>query len=161
MKKAKLLVLSAALVSIVGLSGCATTSHYGDTSYNGNYRTNSDYNRVYGTITHIERVQISHRDYNGPGIGMVAGAVIGGILGNQIGSGSGRALATAGGAVAGGYAGNRIEQNTAGSRWADEVTVVLDNGDRVRVVQPSDGQLYKGARVYISGSGSNARVIIR
>ena len=38
------------------------------------------------------------------------GAVIGGILGNQVGDGNGRTLATAAGAVAGGVAGNKIQQ---------------------------------------------------
>jgi uncharacterized protein YcfJ len=38
----------------------------------------------------------------------VAGAVIGGILGHQIGGGTGRDIATVGGAVAGGYAGSRV-----------------------------------------------------
>lgn len=42
--------------------------------------------------------------------GTAIGAVVGGVLGNQIGAGSGRTLATVGGAVAGGYAGNRIQK---------------------------------------------------
>lgn len=41
--------------------------------------------------------------------GTAIGAVAGGLLGNQIGSGRGRTLATVGGAVAGGYAGNRVQ----------------------------------------------------
>jgi uncharacterized protein YcfJ len=36
----------------------------------------------------------------------VAGAVVGGALGNQLGGGSGKDILTAGGAVAGGLAGN-------------------------------------------------------
>jgi uncharacterized protein YcfJ len=43
-------------------------------------------------------------------VGTGVGAVVGGILGHQIGGGNGRDLATAAGAVAGGYAGNRIQQ---------------------------------------------------
>lgn len=38
------------------------------------------------------------------------GAVVGGLLGNQVGGGNGRVLATVAGAAAGGYAGNKIEQ---------------------------------------------------
>ena len=38
----------------------------------------------------------------------VAGALIGGILGHQVGGGTGRDIATVGGAVAGGYAGSRV-----------------------------------------------------
>ncbi|NLK66155.1 MAG: glycine zipper 2TM domain-containing protein [Campylobacteraceae bacterium] len=42
-------------------------------------------------------------------IGTVGGAVVGGIVGNQFGGGSGRKLATVGGAIAGGVLGNKIE----------------------------------------------------
>jgi uncharacterized protein YcfJ len=42
-------------------------------------------------------------------LGTLAGAAIGGLLGNQVGSGDGRKLATIAGTVAGGYAGNRIQ----------------------------------------------------
>lgn len=42
------------------------------------------------------------------GTGM--GAVVGGLLGHEVGGGSGKVLATVAGAAAGGYAGNKIEQ---------------------------------------------------
>ena len=38
------------------------------------------------------------------------GAVVGGLLGHQVGGGNGKVLATVAGAAAGGYAGNKIEQ---------------------------------------------------
>jgi len=41
-------------------------------------------------------------------IGIGVGAVIGGLLGNQVGSGDGKALATIAGAVGGGYIGNEV-----------------------------------------------------
>jgi uncharacterized protein YcfJ len=37
--------------------------------------------------------------------------VVGGVLGHQVGGGSGRDIATVAGAAAGGYAGNRIEKH--------------------------------------------------
>lgn len=43
--------------------------------------------------------------------GTIAGAVVGGLLGNQVGGGTGKKLATVGGAVAGGYAGNKVQEN--------------------------------------------------
>ena len=43
-------------------------------------------------------------------LGTGVGAVGGGLLGHEIGGGSGKALATVAGAAAGGYAGNKIEQ---------------------------------------------------
>jgi len=42
--------------------------------------------------------------------GSVIGAVRGGVLGNQIGGGNGKKLATVAGAAGGGYAGNRIQK---------------------------------------------------
>ncbi|MBK1625386.1 glycine zipper 2TM domain-containing protein [Afifella marina DSM 2698] len=45
------------------------------------------------------------------GIGTLGGAVVGGVLGNQIGHGSGRVAATAIGALAGGLIGNRVGAN--------------------------------------------------
>ncbi|MYM25622.1 glycine zipper 2TM domain-containing protein [Duganella sp. FT135W] len=41
-------------------------------------------------------------------VGIGLGAVVGGLLGNQVGSGNGRKLATIAGAVGGGYVGNEI-----------------------------------------------------
>jgi uncharacterized protein YcfJ len=41
-------------------------------------------------------------------IGIGVGAVIGGLLGNQVGSGDGKTLATIAGAVGGGYIGNEV-----------------------------------------------------
>ncbi len=44
-------------------------------------------------------------------IGTGVGAVAGGLLGHQVGGGSGKTLATVGGAVAGGYVGNQVQKN--------------------------------------------------
>jgi uncharacterized protein YcfJ len=44
-------------------------------------------------------------------LGTIAGAVIGGVIGHQVGGGSGRDLATVAGAAGGGYTGNRIQKN--------------------------------------------------
>jgi uncharacterized protein YcfJ len=46
------------------------------------------------------------------GIGIATGAVIGGLIGNQIGGGSGRTLATIAGALGGGFFGNEVEKRT-------------------------------------------------
>ena len=44
-------------------------------------------------------------------IGTVTGALAGGLLGNQIGKGTGKKIATVAGAAAGGYAGNKVQQS--------------------------------------------------
>ncbi|KPB77035.1 glycine zipper 2TM domain-containing protein [Pseudomonas cannabina] len=43
-------------------------------------------------------------------VGSVIGAVAGGLLGNQIGGGNGKKIATFAGAVGGGYAGNKVQE---------------------------------------------------
>lgn len=43
--------------------------------------------------------------------GTAIGAVAGGLLGNQVGGGTGKTLATVAGAAAGGYAGNQVQKN--------------------------------------------------
>ncbi|MCH8543600.1 MAG: glycine zipper 2TM domain-containing protein [Alcanivorax sp.] len=48
--------------------------------------------------------------------GTLLGAVVGGVLGNQVGGGNGKKVATAAGILAGGYTGNRIQDNQQRSR---------------------------------------------
>ncbi len=56
------------------------------------------------TVTHTEAPKDEHRI-----AGTAIGAVVGGVLGNQVGKGKGRKLATVAGAVGGGVAGNKIQ----------------------------------------------------
>ncbi len=103
-----------------------------------------------GRVESVRAVQIAAQP---SGVGIVAGAVLGGVLGNQVGGGNGKKLATVAGAVGGGYAGNEIEKRTR-KTGAYEVSVRMEDGkmrtfpydhqpnwsagDRVRVV---DGYL--------------------
>ncbi|MGO4378881.1 glycine zipper 2TM domain-containing protein [Pseudoduganella sp. RAF19] len=45
-------------------------------------------------------------------LGIGTGAVIGGLLGNQVGKGKGRTLATIAGAIGGGYVGNEVQERS-------------------------------------------------
>ncbi len=101
----------------------------------------------------VESVQAIQHAAQPSGIGMVAGAVLGGVLGNQVGGGNGRKIATVAGAVGGGYAGNEIEKQSRAT-VSYQVRVRMEDGelrsfpyhqqpgwsvgDRVRVV---NGQL--------------------
>ncbi len=68
-------------------------------------------------------------------LGTVTGAVIGGVLGNQVGGGSGKKLATVAGAAAGGYAGNKVQGNMQEKNTYTEIEnrchTVTDTHDRV------------------------------
>jgi outer membrane lipoprotein SlyB len=77
----------------------------------------------------VESVRtIEHRPKSS-GAGAVGGAVLGGLLGNQVGSGHGRQLATVAGAVGGAVAGNQIEGNMKTTHSWD-VVVRMDNGTK-------------------------------
>ncbi|WP_426703221.1 glycine zipper 2TM domain-containing protein [Rhodanobacter sp. Col0626] len=69
------------------------------------------------TVTHTAPPKDQHRI-----AGTAIGAVAGGLLGNQVGGGKGKTLATLAGAVGGGYAGNRIEA----SRQKGQVTTSVE-----------------------------------
>ncbi len=57
-------------------------------------------------VNHRRPVQDQHQI-----AGTVIGALAGGLLGNQVGGGSGKKIATVAGAAAGGYAGNKVQEN--------------------------------------------------
>lgn len=77
----------------------------------------------------VEGVRTVEQATKPSGVGVLAGAAIGGLLGNQVGGGSGKTLATVAGAVGGGYAGNEIEKRTR-KNVSYEVDVRMDNGER-------------------------------
>ena len=98
-----------------------------------------------GTVTEVREVEVKGK---GSGMGVVAGAVVGGLLGHQVGRGSGNTLATVGGAVAGGYAGNEVEKNVKKSTLF-KTTVKFDDGS---LHDYTLGQRYAvGARVQANG----------
>lgn len=98
-----------------------------------------------GTVTEVREVEVKGK---GSGVGVVAGAVVGGLLGNQVGRGSGNTLATVGGAVAGGYAGNEVEKNVKKSTLF-KTTVKFEDGS---LHDYTLGQRYAvGARVQVHG----------
>ena len=66
-----------------------------------------------GTIDSIREVT---QKGEGTGIGAVGGAVAGGLIGNQIGGGSGKTIATVVGAVGGGYAGHQVEKHVRSTK---------------------------------------------
>lgn len=62
-----------------------------------------------GKVLEVRTVEIAAKP---SGVGVVAGAVVGGLLGNQVGGGNGKKLATVAGAIGGGFAGNEIEKRS-------------------------------------------------
>ena len=82
----------------------------------------------------------------GSGIGVVGGAVVGGVLGNQVGHGDGRKVATVIGAVGGAVAGNEIEKHVKSTK-SYEVTVRFDDGSSRVITEPDSTTWRTGDKV--------------
>jgi len=81
-----------------------------------------------GTVDNIREVT---QKGEGTGIGAVGGAVAGGLIGNQIGGGSGKTIATVVGAVGGGYAGHQVEKHVRSTKKFEVVVRFEDGSSRV------------------------------
>jgi outer membrane lipoprotein SlyB len=90
-------------------------------------------------------------------VGTVAGGVVGGVAGGSIGSGRGSAIAAVIGAVAGGIAGSAIEEGVT-RKDALEITVKLDGGGLIAIVQEADEQFHPGEKVRIVENADTSRV---
>lgn len=109
----------------------------------------------YGVVESVRSVRLEGT--KSP-VGTVAGAAVGGVAGSTVGGGSGRAIATVIGAVAGGVAGAAIEEGATRSAGV-EVTVQLDNGQLLAVVQEDEGENFRnGERVRVLRDGRTTRV---
>lgn len=82
------------------------------------------------TVTRQKPVQDSNRI-----AGTAVGAVVGGLLGNQVGGGNGKKIATVVGAVGGGYAGNqvqgRMQANDTYTATETRCNTVTDSQDKI------------------------------
>jgi outer membrane lipoprotein SlyB len=61
----------------------------------------------------VKEVRSEKRKGKGGALGIIGGAVVGGVLGNQVGDGTGKKIATVGGAVGGAVLGNEIQKRTS------------------------------------------------
>ncbi|MDB5796490.1 MAG: hypothetical protein JWP36_392 [Paucimonas sp.] len=84
----------------------------------------------------------------GSGLGAAGGAVVGGLLGNQVGGGRGQDVMTVVGAIGGAVAGNQIEARVK-STQSYEVAVRLNDGSLRTVQQTTQPQWQAGDRVRI------------
>lgn len=96
----------------------------------------------------VESVRTIKQRADGSGLGAAGGAVIGGLLGNQVGDGSGRTIATAAGAIGGAVLGNQVEGNMKAST-SYEIRVRLDDGTLRTFRQSSPPAWRSGDRVRI------------
>ena len=90
-------------------------------------------------------------------VGAAAGAVVGGVAGSTVGHGSGSTIAAVVGAVAGGLAGSAIEEGVT-RKDGLEITVKLDNGTMLAIVQEADEAFNPGDRIRVLEGGGVTRV---
>lgn len=142
----------AGTVLVLGLGGCASGLG-GDTYSRGEARRAMTVQ--YGVVEAVRPVRLEGT--KSP-VGAVAGAAVGGIAGSGIGEGRGSAIATVIGAVAGGLAGAALEEGATRSAGV-EVTVRLDNGQVLAVVQDDHGEGFRpGESVRVVRDGGTTRV---
>ncbi len=146
------------VAAVFVLAGCGTMNEPSNTSSSGSTApgsvNSSGAYSGYGVIQAIELVPGTSANTgiggSGIGIGAIAGAVVGGVLGNQVGGGTGKTVATVAGAAGGAYVGNEIEKSRQ-QKTADayKVTVRMDSGAYQTVTQGDNTGLRVGDRVRI------------
>ena len=90
-------------------------------------------------------------------IGTIAGGAVGGIAGGSVGSGRGSAIVAVIGAVAGALAGSAIEEGVT-RKDGIEITVKLDGGGLIAIVQEADEEFKPGEKVRIVENSDTSRV---
>lgn len=135
--------------SLALLAGCNTPGAYGNTG--GTYgampaAASTTVSNGFGVVQAIDTVP---RDSSGIDVGTVGGAVVGGLLGNQVGQGRGNTAATIAGAAGGALVGREVERNMRQGEQVYRITVRLDNGALQGYVQQAPPAVRIGDRVRI------------
>jgi outer membrane lipoprotein SlyB len=144
-------IVTAAALSALLLGGCAYNA--GSRDYRG-YQVMGEQSVRFGVVESVRDVRINPRE---TGVGTAGGAVLGGIAGSNVGGGSGQVAGAIGGAILGGILGQNIEKS-ANERQGFEVTVMLDSGKYLAVVQEADENFRPGDRVRVLSGRGTTRV---
>jgi outer membrane lipoprotein SlyB len=147
----KLLKLLFAIALSVLVSACASSN-------SGSVYSRDDARKVQTVKTGVvESVRQVKLEGTKSPVGTVAGGVVGGVAGGSIGSGRGSAIGAVIGAVAGGIAGAAIEEGVT-RKDALEITVKLDGGAMIAIVQEADEEFHPGEKVRIVENADTSRV---
>ena len=140
------------LLAILGIAGCATPA---SGRFYSRQEARTAWDVRYGKVVAVDEVVIEGER---SALGRVGGGLIGYQVGRTVGAGTGRAVAGAVGAVAGAVAGQSIEERaTREDGW--QITVDLDGGRSIAVVQARDQSFQVGERVRVyMRRGGAARV---
>ena len=130
------------LLILLLLSACAS-SRSGQVYTRDQARTS--HSVQYGTVVQVTPVQIEGTQ---TGAGALGGAALGGIAGSTIGGGRGSALTAVAGGIAGALGGAALEKGVT-NKDGLEITVRLDTGEMLAVVQEADEVYRIGDRVRV------------
>jgi outer membrane lipoprotein SlyB len=140
------------LCCLIVLTGCATQSRSA-----GVYRAGEasvEQSVRFGTVESIRPVTIQR---DSKGVGVVAGGAVGSIAGSSVGDGKTGQVGAVLGAVLGGLAGQAIEER-ANQVPGVEITVRLESGRLIAIVQEDDQSLRAGDKVRLVGTGGSVRL---
>lgn len=148
----KLAPLALAALAALSVAGCAAPPR-GGADYRG-YETRQAQTVQFGVVESVRNVRINAAE---SGVGATSGAVLGGIAGSTVGQGRGSVAGAVAGAVIGGIAGQAIERD-ANQRQGIEITVKLEGGRMIAVVQEADDNFRPGDRVRVLTGPGGTRV---
>lgn len=145
-----------ALAAVLALGACETIntpggrSAYDNNSYphsNNSYQSHTRY----GVVQSIERIKQETTGNGGStiGLGTLAGAVVGGIVGNQVGAGRGNTAATVIGAAGGAYVGHELENRPQQQADALRLNIRLEDGSHQSLIQSAETDIRVGDRVQV------------
>ena len=150
MKTLNRLTAISAIAATLMLGACADMGTQPSTTTGTGYpQQNSNSYTQYGVVQSITQVQ--QQSTSTPiGAGTIVGAVVGGVLGHQVGSGNGNTAATVLGAAGGAYAGHQLEksnQTPQGNLY--QLSVRLNNGSYQTLTQATNNDIRVGDSVRI------------
>jgi outer membrane lipoprotein SlyB len=146
------LLIASALATTLLLQGCAYRSHaenvYADTE------TQRAHSITMATVTAVRVVTIERSP---TGTGGAAGAHVGMALGSYAAKGQGSFVGSVLASVAGDLAGQAIESRVARLPGL-EISMRLDDGQQISLVQAADEPFRKGDRVRVLSAEGRSRV---
>src|SRR6185369_13662529 len=149
----KILKLAGALACAGLAAACAYPGPPGNSQYRA-YEALGEQSVRFGVVESVREVRIDPYD---SGLGAFTGAALGGIAGSTVGGGSGQVAGAIAGAVLGGIVGQNVEKS-ANERPGIEITVLLDSGKYISIVQVGDEPFRPGDRVRVLSSGRGSRI---
>jgi outer membrane lipoprotein SlyB len=139
------------LLLVVVLAACAS-SNAGDV-YSRSETRQVQHIKL-GVVESVRQVKIEGTDSK---VGAITGGVVGGVAGSSLGKGKGEIITGVLGAVAGALAGSAAEEALT-KKDGVEITVKLDNGELVAIVQEATEEFHPGEKVRLLQSGGTTRV---